>query len=165
MQLEMEDILKKPDIASVVAKTVELITQQTIDIPRILVVPKGDVKSGFKPFTLELNTINYQAISEDLWIKHLRTNQLDVLSLDRYGIDEARLEDYVVSRLVDFDDVSYDDHADLLYDLATQTVRHFQTYLSDEDISKVLRCINEILRGSFTLRCRRTTGKRRSAMK
>lgn len=140
MQLEMESILKKPDIAAVVAKTVELITQQTIDIPRILVVPKGEVKSGFKPFTLELNTLNYQAISEDLWIKHLRTNQLDVLSLDRYGINEARLEDYVVSGLVDFDDVSYDDHADLLYDLATQTVRHFQTYLSDEDICKVLRC-------------------------
>ena len=117
-----------------------MVTQQTIDIPRILVVPKGEVKSGFKPFTLELNTLNYQAISEDLWIKHLRTNQLDVLSLDRYGIEEARLEDYVVSGLVDFDDVSYDDHADLLYDLATQTLRHFQTYLSDEDISKVLRC-------------------------
>ncbi|MGA2731625.1 MAG: DEAD/DEAH box helicase family protein [Syntrophobacteraceae bacterium] len=140
MQLEMEDILKKPDISAVVAKTVELVTQQTIDIPRILVVPKGEVKSGFKPFTLELNTLNYQAISEDLWIKHLRTNQLDVLSLDRYGIEEARLEDYVVSGLVDFDDVSYDDHADLLYDLATQTVRHFKTYLSEDDTRKVLRC-------------------------
>ena len=81
MQLEMEGILRKPDIAAVVAKTVELVTQQTIDIPRILVVPKGEVKSGFKPFTLELTTLNYQAISEDLWIKHLRTDQLDVLAL------------------------------------------------------------------------------------
>jgi type III restriction enzyme len=140
MQLEMEDILKKPDIPAVVAKTVELVTQQTIDIPRILVVPKGEVKSGFKPFTLELNTLNYQAISEDLWIKHLRTNQLDVLALSRYGIEEARPEDYVVSGLLDFDDVSYDDHADLLYDLASQTVQHFKTYLSEEDMRKVLRC-------------------------
>ena len=40
------------------------------------------------------------------------------------GIEETRLEDYVVSGLIDFDDVSYDDHADLLYDLAGQTVRH-----------------------------------------
>ncbi len=140
MQLEMESILKKPDIAAVVAKTVELVTQQTIDIPRILVVPKGEVKSGFKAFTLELTTLNYQAISEDLWIKHLRTDQLDVLALGRYDFQETRLEDYVVSGLVDFDDISYDDHADLLYDLASQTVQHFRTYLSDEDTCKVLRC-------------------------
>ena len=35
---------------------------------------------------------------------------------------------------------SGDEHADLLYDLATQTVRHFQRYLNDEDTRKVLRC-------------------------
>jgi type III restriction enzyme len=129
-----------PDIAAVVAKTVDLVTQQTIDIPRILVVPKGEVKSGFKPFTLELSTLKYPAVSDELWIQHLRTNQLEVVSLGRGGIEEARLEDYVVSGLVDFDDVSYDDHADLLYDLATQTVQHFKRYLSEEDTRKVLRC-------------------------
>jgi type III restriction enzyme len=46
----------------------------------------------------------------------------------------------VVSGLVDFDDISYDDHADLLYNLAQQTVEHFRSYLSEEDIPKVLRC-------------------------
>ncbi|MDR3569322.1 MAG: DEAD/DEAH box helicase family protein [Syntrophobacteraceae bacterium] len=140
LQLEMEAVLKKPEIEAVVAKTVELVTQQTIDIPRILVVPKGEVKSGFTPFNLELGVLNYQAISEDLWIKHLRTDQLDVLALDRYDSQEKRLEDYVVAGLFDFDDISYDDHADLLYDLAAQTVNHFRTYLSDEDTCKVLRC-------------------------
>ncbi len=124
----------------VVAKTAELVAQQTIDIPRILVVPKGEVKSGFKPFTLKLDTLRYPAVSDELWIQHLRTDQLEVVALGRGGIEEARLEDYVVSGLVDFDDVSYDDHADLLYDLAAQTVSHFQSYLSEEDTRKVLRC-------------------------
>jgi len=41
---------------------------------------------------------------------------------------------------VDFDDISYDDHADLLYDLAAQTVQHFNSYLSEGDTRKVLRC-------------------------
>ncbi len=125
-----------PDIAAVVAKTVELVTQQTIDIPRILVVPKGAVKSGFKPFMLDLSALKYPAVSDELWIQHLRTNQLDVVSLGRGGIEEARLENYVVSGLVDFDDISYDDHADLLYDLATQTVQHFNAYLSEVDIRR-----------------------------
>lgn len=41
---------------------------------------------------------------------------------------------------MDFDDVSYDDHADLFYDLAGRTVEHFRTYLSEDDTRKVLRC-------------------------
>ena len=63
--------------------------------PRALLVinTKGEVKSGFKPFTLELSTLKYPAVSDELWIQHLRTNQLEVVSLGRGGIDEARLED------------------------------------------------------------------------
>lgn len=139
-QLELEGVTEKPDIAAVVAKTVELITEQSISIPRILVTPKGEVKSGFRPFQLSLAALNYPAVSDELWIQHLRTNQLDVLALNRGGIEESRLEDYVVSGLVDFDDISYDDHADLLYDLAAQTVQHFKTYLSEDDTRKVLKC-------------------------
>lgn len=139
-QLELEGLSEKPDFASVVARTVDLVTQQSIDIPRILVVPKGEVKSGFKPFTLELDTLKYPAVSDELWIQHLRTNELEVVSLGRGSIEEARLEDYVVGGLVDFDDISYDDHADLLYELATQTVQHLLTYLSEDDARKVLRC-------------------------
>ncbi len=140
VQQELEGVIEKPDIAAVVAKTVELITEQTINIPRILVTPKGEVKSGFRSFKLSLDTLNYPAVSDELWVQHLRTNQREVLALNRGGVEESRLEDYVVSGLVDFDDISYDDHADLLYDLAAQTVQHFRTYLSEEDARKVLAC-------------------------
>lgn len=139
-QMELEGLSEAPDFAAVVAKTVALVTQQTIDIPRILVVPKGVVKAGFKPFFLQLDTLKYPAVSDELWIQHLRTNQLEVVALGHGGIEEKRLEDYVVSGLVDFDDVSYDDHAELLYDLARQTVQHFCSYLTEEDAAKVLRC-------------------------
>jgi type III restriction enzyme len=139
-QMALDGFTEKPDIAAVVAKTIEVVTQQTIDIPRILVVPKGEMKTGFRPFTLDLNALKYPAVSDELWIQHLRTSQLEVLALGRGGIEEARLEDYVVSGLMGFDDISYDEHADLLYDLAGQTVRHFQTYLSEEETRKVLRC-------------------------
>jgi type III restriction enzyme len=139
-QMALDGFTEKPDIAAVVAKTIEVVTQQTIDIPRILVVPKGEMKTGFRPFTLDLNALKYPAVSDELWIQHLRTSQLEVLALGRSGIEEASLEDYVVSGLMGFDDISYDEHADLLYDLAGQTVRHFQTYLSEEETRKVLRC-------------------------
>jgi len=49
------------------------------------------------------------------------------------------LEDYIVSGLVDFDDVAYDDNAELLYDLAGQVIQHFRDYLSENDTRKVLQ--------------------------
>ncbi|MEI7880244.1 MAG: type III restriction endonuclease subunit R, partial [bacterium] len=140
-QLEIEGVTAKPDIAAIVARTSELVIQQTIDIPRILVVPTGKVQSGFKPFTLKLDTLNYPPVSEELWAKHLRTDQVDVIATGKGGIEELRLEDYVVSGLVDFDDVSYDSHADLLYDLAGQVVKHLVGYLKTEpETRKVLSC-------------------------
>ena len=131
------------DIAAVVAETTRMVIEQTIDIPRILVVPTGQVSSGFRPFSLKLDALNYPAPSDELWIQHLRTHEREIVTLGKGGVDEARLEDYVVSGLVDYDDVSYDDHADLLYDLATQTVSHLRTYLSEVDTRKVLRCFQK----------------------
>ena len=142
-QLELVGLAEEPDIAAVVAKTVDLVANQTIAMPRILVVPKGEVRSGFNPFTLDLTTLKYASVSEDLWVQHLRTGQLDVVALGSGGAQEARLEDYVVSGLIDFDDIAYDDHADLLYDLAGQTVRHFLGYLSEDDACRVLRCYQQ----------------------
>jgi type III restriction enzyme len=73
VQMELEGIAKKPNLAAVVAKTAEIVVQHTIDIPRILVVPKGEVKSGFRPFTLDLSRMRYEAPDETLWAAHLRT--------------------------------------------------------------------------------------------
>jgi type III restriction enzyme len=127
------------DVERVVATVCDAVADATIDIPRVLVVPIGKVESGFSPFTLDLSSVRYPPVSEELWIQHLRTHDREVLSVAEGGIRERRLEDYVVRGLVDFDDVSYDEQADLLYDLAGQTVRHFLSYLSEDEARKVLQ--------------------------
>jgi len=137
-QLELEGVTEKPDIAAIIKKTTELVVQQTIDIPRILVVPKGEVESGFHAFKMDLSGLKFQPISEELWKQVLRTGEVELIGLGKGGIKEKRLENYVVSGLVDFDDIDYEKHADLLYDLASQTVAHFKSYLSEEDAAKVL---------------------------
>jgi type III restriction enzyme len=137
-QMEMEGVSEKPDIAAIVKKTVELMVEQTIDIPRILVVPKGEVKSGFHPFKLDVSGLTLEPISDELWVQFLRTGATEVIGLGKGGIKEKRLENYVVSGLVDFDDIDYEKHAELLYELASQTVAHFKSYLSEEDAGKVL---------------------------
>lgn len=138
-QLELDGIAKpEPDIAAVIAATAQLMAERTIDIPRITVMPKGEVKAGFKPFKLDLSGMRYPAPSEELWAKHLRTDQVDIIGLSQGNLLETRLEDYVVSGLIDFPDIAYDDHADLLYDLAEQVVKHLRTYLSDDEAGQVL---------------------------
>jgi type III restriction enzyme len=138
-QLELEGVVEKPDVAAIVAKTTEIVRQQSIDIPRILVVPKGEVTLGYHPFALDAKAINFQPVSRDLLIKHLRTSQEDTLSA-LGGIErENRLEDYLVRALIDFDDISYDAHADLLYDLSGQMVQHLLSYLKEDETRNVLQ--------------------------
>lgn len=121
-QQALPGVIEQPDIAAVVAKTTELVVRQTIDIPRILVVPRGEVTNGFHPFTLDCSNIRYQPVERDLLIQLLRTHEQDTLSFGGAVQPEQRLEDYLVRGLIDFDDIYYDEHADLLYDLAGQLV-------------------------------------------
>lgn len=138
-QMEMDVIVEKPDVAAIVSQTTALMVQEMIPIPRILVVPQGEVKSWFEPFTLELATLNYPPVDDEMWVQYLRTGLGEAVGLGKGGIEESRLEDYVVSGLVDFDDIAYESHADLLYDLASQTVKHFRAYLDEDQTRKVLR--------------------------
>jgi type III restriction enzyme len=138
-RLELEGIGEAaPDIVAVIAAATKLVVERTIDIPRIVVVPKGEVKAGFRPFTLDLSGIRYPAPSQELWARHLRTDQVDVIGVTPGIVVERRLEDYIVGGLIDFSDVAYDQSADLLYDLAGQVVRHLRSYLPHEDAGKVL---------------------------
>ena len=138
-QMELEGVAKPaPDMAAVIAATARLMADRTIDIPRITVMPKGEVKAGFKPFALDLSGMRYPAPSDELWAKHLRTDRVDIIGLSQGNLLEERLEDYVVSGLIDFPDIAYDEHADMLYDLAGQVTRHLLTYLSQKDAGQVL---------------------------
>jgi type III restriction enzyme len=138
VQLERAGVAERPDIATIVQKTVNMVVEQTIDIPRILVVPKGEVSSGFQPFSLDASGIHYQPVDRDLLIHHLRTHEQETLSFMGNQPQEQRLEDYLVRGLIDYDDISYDDHADLLYDLAGQMAKHLLSYLSEEAARNVL---------------------------
>ena len=138
-QMELDGVVQKPDLSAIVAKTTSLVIDQTIDIPRISIIPRGEVKAGYHPFELDLSTMNFQPPDDVLWIQHLHSGSASELGLGGGAIEEKRLEDYVVSGLVDYDDISYDNDADLLYELAGQVVTHLRSYLDEEQASKVLR--------------------------
>ncbi len=139
-QLELEGVNTPPNIADIVAKTTNLVIQQTIDIPKILVIPKGEVRSGFRSFAIDTTGLNYPVPSKnELLIQSMTTDKSEYVEIKKENFEESQLETYIVKYLVNFDDISYDENADLLYDIAGQVISHFLTYLSEEDTRKVLR--------------------------
>ncbi|WP_298293411.1 DEAD/DEAH box helicase family protein [Thiomonas sp.] len=132
-----DDAVPPLDLSAVVAKTTEVVVQQTIDIPRIAVVPKGDVKTGFHPFKLDVSQLRLQPGEREIVGQMLRTHEQFTLATET-GAKEQRPEDYIVHALVDFDDIDYFTQADLLYDLAGQMVNHLRSYLSEAETLSVL---------------------------
>jgi type III restriction enzyme len=136
----LEGITEVVNVAEVVRETTELYRALSIDVPKIVVVPKGEVKCGYEDFDLDVRNVNQQPVEQSILIKQLHDQGLYRL-MDGSGIiAEKRPEDYLVRGLIDFDDVSYDEHAALLYKLAGQVVARLRSYLSEEDdVTNVLQ--------------------------
>jgi type III restriction enzyme len=132
-QATLPGVTEPTDVAAVVAKVIDLRNELSIDIPRIVVVPKGDVQSGFKDFDLDCKAVRLQPVSQEILIQHLQNNERFRLRSGDAVVPENRPEDYLVRGLMDFDDINYDEHATLLYKLAGQMVAHLRSYLAHED--------------------------------
>ena len=137
LQPELDGVAPVVDVAQIVAQMTQRVAQSTIDIPRIQLLPKDEVRAGFRAFTADLSNLPRVPPSDDLYIQSLQTGQALLLSF-RSGLEERRLEDYIVAHLVDCDDISYDDHADLLYDLASQVTARLLSHLVEDDARKIL---------------------------
>jgi len=98
------------------------------------------VRSGFRTFAIDLTDLNYTVPSkEELYIQSLSTEQSTSLEITRINFEKSCLENYIVESLAKFDDICYDDHSDLLYDLAGQVVSHFLDQYSEDDTRNILR--------------------------
>ncbi|GAB1235126.1 DEAD/DEAH box helicase [Ferrigenium sp. UT5] len=119
-------------VDEIVKKTVAVFVEHAIDIPRISVVPKGPVKCGYKAFKLDVSKMNFQPQDMALIGQGLKTGK-QVLYGQSSSVLEERLENYIVRELINYDDIDYDEHADLIYELSGQAVAHFMSYLKTED--------------------------------
>ena len=133
VQGELTGVVEHLDVQAIVDKTTNAYVENTIDIPLITVVPTGEVTVGFQDFDLDCSSVHYPPVAKDLLIQRLTDNQRFRIVSGDGVVQEPLLENYIVRGLIDMDDISYDDHAQLLYKLARQLVQHIQSYLSNED--------------------------------
>jgi len=129
-----------PDIRRVVRETTTTYVSKSIDIPRIIVVPKGEGISRYRDFDLDLTGQHPRPVEQAILVQHLHDHGRFRLEDATGELREERLEDYLVRGLIDFDDIDYDQQADLLYKLAGQVVAHLRSYLeNDDEVENVLQ--------------------------
>ncbi len=139
-QAEFAETSTKPNIAAIVKDSLQRYLDMNIGIPRISVRPKGTVRTGFRDFELDTSAINQQPVDQNILIQLLRTSDRSKIHADLAYATEERLENYIVRNLVDFDDISYDEHADILYKLSGQVVAKLLSYLdSDDEVLNVIQ--------------------------
>lgn len=138
-QGDLAGIVDEPDIEAIIENVTVSMTANTIEIPEIAVLPSREVNFWFEDFELTgLSSIRYQPISDRLLIRSLREDTQRELARPVGGTTERQVENYIVRHLIDFPEVDYDTHADLLYRLAGQVIDQLRSYLASEaDVENV----------------------------
>lgn len=140
--------LERPvDVGRVVKVYTSNLIKHAIEIPEIAVLPvRRDVTFWFKDFDLQgLERFNIQPMDGAVVVVDVRTGRRETIQVNMIGAREPRLENYLVRRLVDRDEIDYDANAELLFKLAGQLVAHFKTYLKDNEVESVLRAHDVML--------------------
>ncbi len=108
-----------------------------IEIPRIMIVQKGEVVSGFNDFELDTSALNFQPVSEEIYRRSLQSNEVDHIT-GSGGIEQDRLDNVLVNELLNQPEVDYDDQADLLFKLTGQVISHLGSYLDEKEMQNVI---------------------------
>ncbi|HSA32953.1 MAG TPA: DEAD/DEAH box helicase family protein [bacterium] len=112
-----------------------------IKIPSISIVPDGEVRAVFNDFDLDVSggTLKLQPVSEEIYERILNRKEDNIIIHKLRGARSAeRLEDRIVAHLIDFEEIDYDEHANLLYKLAGQATAFFGSYLKEEEVENVV---------------------------
>ncbi|HIF9434225.1 TPA: DEAD/DEAH box helicase [Photobacterium damselae] len=128
------------DVTSVVDKATKAVLSGTIDIPRVFVTPKGDVTTGYHDFDLDVSAIKGLKSQDNTLLQHsLHDNSQTELGDGDAGVYEPIKENYILKRLFNYDDISYDECAELLYSLASQAVNCLLEINDDIDAENILQ--------------------------
>jgi type III restriction enzyme len=115
-------------------------TTHIIEIPRITIQQSAVMKSGFRDFDLDVRSLNYQPVSEEILIKKLREqeNSTDTI-IGKGRIIPDKLDNIIVNELINLPEVDYDHQADLLFKLSNQAIARFKLYLDEDKLINVVQ--------------------------
>jgi type III restriction enzyme len=133
-----EDMIR--EVEEAYEAVVDEFTENVVEIPRIMILQSGTIKSGFRDFDLDTKNLNYQPVSEEILVKKLREqeNGIDiVIGKGRIVVDTP--ENIIVNELINFPEIDYDEQSDILFELAGQAADKFASYLDGDKLMNVVQ--------------------------
>ncbi|PWK76306.1 DEAD/DEAH box helicase family protein [Aminobacter sp. AP02] len=127
------------DLEGLIERVVGDVVEHSIGIPRIVPTDRQQAAFSYQHFKLDVSVLPNDVPSEALWLAHLRTGTVERIGMPPVmHMKTGSAKDDLVDLLAELDCVAYDLHADLLYDLAGQYVRHLRTRLSEDELRGLL---------------------------
>ena len=128
------------DVDAIVEQVTQLTVDNTIDIPRIIVSPSGEVRTGYHPFDLNITVIkDLKPIDRTLLQHSLQDNHQTIRGEGDSGNYEPVKQNYILKKLFDYDDIPYDEQAEFLFDLATQAVNTLASENEEDVVDNILQ--------------------------
>lgn len=140
VQTEMNlDDTPKTDIEKTVQNTIGLVQETTINIPRVIITPKGESRRKFTDFKLNTSSLQkFSRVSRDITIRQLQSNVGFIIEAEELDYEETP-ERNIVSTLMDLDDIPYDDNNSVINSIAKQYADFVRSYESDEvEVKKIV---------------------------
>lgn len=109
-----------------------------IEIPRMDLV-QGQVNVWFENFDLDTTTgYNVQLLREEIIIRGLKDNSLDTIGVLAGAFTRETPVNMLVSELINYSEVDYDDNSTLLHKLSSQAIEAIETNLEDPNELRLL---------------------------
>jgi type III restriction enzyme len=119
------------NVERVVSQVLSAVVGTVIDIPRILLQPKGETTITYDDVPLPDGGMRFVLPEQEIVVRELQSREQFRIAAG-LPATESRLENYIVRALIDEPDIDYDAHGDLLYRRAAEAVDRIRTYESDE---------------------------------
>lgn len=140
VQTEMNlDDASKTDIEKTVENTIGLVQETTINIPRVIITPKGESRRKFHDFKLNISSLQkFERVSRDIAIRQLQSNVGFIIEAEELDYEESP-ERNIAGALMDFDDIPYDGNNAVINSLAKQYADFVRSYENDEaEVKKIV---------------------------
>lgn len=124
------------EAASVYEKLVADFKQNIIEIPRMDLM-QGKSVAIFDDFDLDTSGFSYEQLNDEIVRIGLKDKSYDIVEV-KAGVNYGNPVKLLISELINYSEIDYDENADLLHKLANQAVNQLKANLSEDEKLKVL---------------------------
>jgi type III restriction enzyme len=110
--------------------------ENIIEIPRMDLV-QGEVTAIFNSFELDTDNFNYQALEQEILRMGLKDQSVETIKAKSSGSYQAPVK-LIITELINYPEIDYDDNAELLHQLATQAVIAISEHLDHNKIAETI---------------------------